>query len=153
MVCQPNKNQKENHKKQGTYEKVPVFVRGIKMQIDKNGKKVREGDTITIRNTGIDYQVVTKNNQLGVYEDGEFIALSEALRVFVIKESSGQNHQTKRHKEQGIYRLNKALRDLNCLEESIKEIEDDMDKDNAVLELDEIRWCVREGLKDLLEGK
>lgn len=34
------------------------------------------------------------------------------------------NQFIKRHKEQGEYRLNKALRELDGLTESIKEIED-----------------------------
>jgi hypothetical protein len=59
----------------------------------------------------------------------------------------------KRHKVQGVYRLQKALRELTLLEESIKEIEDEMDKDNALLDISEIEWCIREGLQDLLEGE
>jgi hypothetical protein len=59
----------------------------------------------------------------------------------------------KRHKEQGIYRLKKAIRELHSLEDSIDEIEDNIDKQNAKLEIDEIRWCVKEGLQDLLEGE
>lgn len=41
----------------------------------------------------------------------------------------------KRHKEQGEYRLNKALRELDGLTESIKEIEDTVDKENTQLEI------------------
>lgn len=41
----------------------------------------------------------------------------------------------KRHKEQGEYRLNKALRELDGLTESIKQIEDTIDKENAQLEI------------------
>jgi hypothetical protein len=59
----------------------------------------------------------------------------------------------KRHKEQGIYRLKKAIRELYLLEETISDIQDDMDKQSAKLDIDEIRWCVKEGLQDLLEGE
>ena len=59
----------------------------------------------------------------------------------------------KRHKEQGVYRLKKAISELHCLDSSIKEIEDDMDKELVLSEIDEIRWLVNEGLQDLLEGE
>lgn len=59
----------------------------------------------------------------------------------------------KRHKEQGVYRLNKALKELSLLFESIDEIKDEIDIHQAKLDVEEIRWCVKEGLQDLLEGE
>lgn len=47
----------------------------------------------------------------------------------------------------------KVYRELYLLEETVRKIEDDMDKNNAKLEIEEIRWCVKEGLQDLLEGE
>jgi 3-hydroxyacyl-CoA dehydrogenase len=62
------------------------------------------------------------------------------------------NKRMKRSKEQGIYRLEKAIKELYLLEENIKDIKDDIDKDNTRLEIEEVRWLVKEGLQDLLNG-
>lgn len=59
----------------------------------------------------------------------------------------------KRHKEQGIYRIKRAIHELSLMDETIDDIEDQMDKDNAKLAVDEIKWCIEEGLKDLLDDE
>ncbi|PAF27433.1 hypothetical protein CHH61_03290 [Shouchella clausii] len=55
----------------------------IRYITDRNGKPVKEGDTIVFTKTDIPYKVVTKNGLLGAYEDGEFIALKDVLKNFV----------------------------------------------------------------------
>lgn len=54
------------------------------MIIDKNNREVKEGDTIEFTNSFIPYKVVLKDGLLGSYENGEFIALKDCLRNFVI---------------------------------------------------------------------
>jgi hypothetical protein len=57
-----------------------------------------------------------------------------------------------RDKKQGIYRLEKAIKELSILADTLEEsIEDNIDRHNALLEVDEIKWLVKEGLQDLLE--
>jgi hypothetical protein len=59
----------------------------------------------------------------------------------------------KRHKEQGIYRLKRAIAELHILEDSIDDINDELDKREEKLRVDEIRWLVNEGLQDLIYGE
>lgn len=54
------------------------------MITDKNGKEVRDRDVIEFGNSGIPYQVVTRDGHLGAYENGEFIFLKDVLKNFVI---------------------------------------------------------------------
>lgn len=59
-----------------------------------------------------------------------------------------------RSKDQGVYRLQKANLELEILTELLKEsIADDIDKDSALLKIDEIKWLITNGLLDLVEGK
>lgn len=54
------------------------------MITDKKGTEVQEGDVIEFSNSGIYYKIITKEGKLGAYENGEFIALEEVLKNFVI---------------------------------------------------------------------
>lgn len=54
------------------------------MITDKMGVEVQEGDIIEFGNTGIPYTITTKYGLLGAYENGEFIALKDVLKNFVI---------------------------------------------------------------------
>lgn len=58
-----------------------------------------------------------------------------------------------RSRLQGIYRLAKAIDELSVLEDSIKGIKDEMDEELISLGIEEIKWYIREGLKDLMEGE
>ncbi len=54
------------------------------MITDKNGREVKEGDTIKFTNTFALYKIVLKDGLLGAYENGKFIALKDVLKNFVI---------------------------------------------------------------------
>jgi hypothetical protein len=57
-----------------------------------------------------------------------------------------------RDKKQGVYRLKKAVLELGILADTLEEsIDDNIDRHNALLEIDEIKWLITEGLKDLTE--
>lgn len=57
-----------------------------------------------------------------------------------------------RSKQQGRYRITKAINELTILADSIEEIEDAEDKRAALLQIDEIKWLIQEGLNDFREG-
>lgn len=57
------------------------------MITDRNGRVVKEGDTIKFSTSKKEYGVVLKDGLLGSYEDGVFISLSEVLKNFEIIET------------------------------------------------------------------
>ena len=56
----------------------------MKTIVDRNGKKVRKGDTIKFKRQEEIYQVTSRKNELGCYGDHQFIPLKFVLNNFEI---------------------------------------------------------------------